>query len=105
DGELGEGNVRRAGAPGPCAGRTAEDIMNSSTTRSHVIVVGSGGRPYREYSFATLARHYRVSAVLPSEPTWQHRYISDSIVADLADPDAIAAAVSALAAERADTGL
>lgn len=79
--------------------------MNSSKTSPHVIVVGSGGRPYREYSFATLAKHYRVSAVLPSEPTWQHRYISDSTVADLADPDAIAAAVSALARERAETGL
>jgi biotin carboxylase len=79
--------------------------MNSSNTRPHVIVVGSGGRPYREYSFVTLARRYRVPAVLPSEPTWQHSYISDSTVADLADPDAIAAAVSALAGERADIGL
>jgi biotin carboxylase len=79
--------------------------MNSSKSRPHVIVVGSGGRPYREYSFATLAQHYRVSAVLSGEPTWQHRYISDGIVADLADPDAIAAAVSALAGERVETGL
>ena len=52
--------------------------MNSPKSRPHVIVVGSGGRPYREYAFATLARRYRVSAVLPSEPTWQHRYISES---------------------------
>jgi biotin carboxylase len=79
--------------------------MNSSKTRPHVIVVGSGGRPYREYAFATLARRYRVSAVLPSEPTWQQRYIGDSAVADLADPDAIAAAVSALAGGQAETGL
>jgi biotin carboxylase len=79
--------------------------MINSKTRPHVIVVGSGGRPYREYSFATLAQRYRVSAVLPSEPTWQRRYLSDSTVADLADPDTIAAAVSALAHGRADTGL
>ena len=64
--------------------------MNSSTTRPHVIVVGSGGKPYREYSFATLAQHYRVSAVLPSEPTWQLRYLSDWTVAELSDPHAIA---------------
>ena len=79
--------------------------MNSPRSRPHVIVVGSGGRPYREYAFATLARRYRVSAVLPSEPTWQHRYISESAVADLADPDAIAAAVCALAGGRPETGL
>jgi biotin carboxylase len=71
--------------------------MNGSTGTRHVIVVGTGGRPYREYSLATLAQRYRVSAVLPSEPTWQQRYISDSTVADLADPDAIAGAVSGLA--------
>ena len=79
--------------------------MNSPRSRPHVIVVGSGGRPYREYAFATLARRYRVSAVLPSEPTWQHPYISESAVADLADPDAIAAAVCALAGGRPETGL
>jgi biotin carboxylase len=79
--------------------------MNSSKTRPHLIVVGSGGQPYREYSFATLAQHYRVSAVLPSEPTWQRRYLSDSTIADLADPDAIALAVSALAGDSAETGL
>ena len=79
--------------------------MNSPRSRPHVIVVGSGGRPYREYAFATLARRYRVSAVLPSEPTWQHRYISESAVADLADPDAIAAAVCARAGGRPETGL
>ena len=71
--------------------------MNGSKGTRQVIVVGSGGRPYREYSLATLAQRYRVSAVLPSEPTWQQRYISDSTVADLADPDAIAGAVSGLA--------
>lgn len=79
--------------------------MNSPRSRPHVIVVGSGGRPYREYAFATLARRYRVSAVLPSEPTWQHRYLSDSTIADLADPNAIALAVSALAGDAAETGL
>ena len=79
--------------------------MNSSKTKPHLILVGSGGQPYREYSFATLAQHYHLSAVLPSEPTWQLRYLSDSTIADLADPHAIALAVSALAGDSAETGL
>jgi phosphoribosylamine-glycine ligase len=59
-------------------------------------VVGSGGRPYREYSFRSLVDDYDVTAVLPAEPTWQARYLSDYRVADCADPRAIAAAVSEL---------
>jgi biotin carboxylase len=103
---LGEGDARRAVALDTCCGTEhLRRRSEQSESRPHVIVVGSGGRPYREYAFATLARRYRVSAVLPSEPTWQHRYLSDSTIADLADPNAIALAVSALAGDAAEAGL
>ena len=64
--------------------------------RPQLIVVGSGARAYREYSFATLASRYRVAAVLGSEPSWQRRYLHDCRVAPLDNADAVAAAVSEL---------
>jgi biotin carboxylase len=64
--------------------------------RSHLVVVGSGGRPYREYAFASLASRYRVSAVLPVEPTWQRPYLDSWRVAELGEADAVAAAVAEL---------
>lgn len=64
---------------------------------SNIVVVGSGGRPYREYSFAVLAGRHRVLAVLSAPPTWQRDYLDGFVVADLTDPDAIAAGVSAVA--------
>ncbi|MFI9648103.1 ATP-grasp domain-containing protein [Streptomyces sp. NPDC052040] len=65
--------------------------------RPRLTVVGSGGQPYREYSFASLVAEYEVTAVLPSPPSWQSRYLADHRVADCTDPGAIAAAVSELA--------
>lgn len=64
--------------------------------RERLVIVGSGGRAYREYAFATLARHYRVSAVLSAEPTWQAPYLESAAVADLVDAAAVADAVSSL---------
>ncbi|HEX5404685.1 MAG TPA: ATP-grasp domain-containing protein [Pseudonocardiaceae bacterium] len=64
---------------------------------AHVIVVGSGGQPYREYALTALAQRYRVSAVLPAEPTWAKEYLVDWRVADIADDAAVAEALSALA--------
>jgi biotin carboxylase len=70
-----------------------------------LVVVGSGGRPYREYAFRALARRYRLAAVLPAAPDWQRDYLADAATADLADPDAIAAAVSRLAGGAARVGV
>lgn len=69
----------------------------------HVIVVGSGGRPYREYAFASLARRYRLSALLPAEPTWQSLYLDSWRVVDFADDAAVAEGLRALA--RPDSGV
>lgn len=65
--------------------------------KAHVIVVGSGGRPYREYAFAALARRYRLSALLSEEPTWQRPFLDDWRVAHFDDETAVAEALSALA--------
>ncbi|MDH6226756.1 MULTISPECIES: ATP-grasp domain-containing protein [Streptomyces] len=73
--------------------------MTASSTRSagRLVVVGSGGRAYREYSFRSLHEDHTLSAVLPAEPTWQRRYLDSYAVADLSDPVAIADAVLRLA--------
>ena len=63
---------------------------------AHVIVVGSGGRPYREYSFQALAARYRLSALLPAEPGWQRPYLEDWRVVDLDDEAAVADGIAAL---------
>ena len=61
-----------------------------------VIIVGSGGRPYREYAFQALAERYRLSALLPAEPTWQRPYLTEWRVADLGDESAVVAALTEL---------
>ena len=67
--------------------------MNSG----HVVVVGSGGRPYREYAFAALAQRFRLSALLPAEPTWQRLYVDSWRVVDFGDDAAVAEGLRALA--------
>lgn len=68
----------------------------SQEHRPHLIVVGSGGRPYRKYSFAALAGRYRISVVLGEQPSWQRPYLCDHRVAPLDDAGAVAAAVHEL---------
>jgi biotin carboxylase len=52
---------------------------------ARVVVVGSGGPAYREYSFATLAERYEVAAVLFDAPTWQQPYLTDHRVVSSAN--------------------
>lgn len=68
-------------------------------TSPDVIVVGSGAEAYRSYGFEQLAKQFSVGAVLAAEPTWQRRYLSASAVADVTEPDAIAAGVLRLATD------
>lgn len=70
-----------------------------------LVVVGSGGQPYREYSFKTLTGRYRVCAVLAGEPTWQLPYLADHRVVDPPDPGAVAAAVTQLSRGTSANGL
>jgi biotin carboxylase len=63
---------------------------------STLVIVGSGGQPYREYAFRALSPRYRLAAVLPTAATWQRPYLADAAVADPASPESIAEAVSEL---------
>ncbi|WP_069172171.1 ATP-grasp domain-containing protein [Streptomyces griseus] len=65
-------------------------------TETHIVLVGSGGRPYRAYAFRALAARHRLSALLAEEPTWQREYLDSWKVADLGDPVAVTAALDAL---------
>ncbi|MEV1048916.1 ATP-grasp domain-containing protein [Streptomyces sp. NPDC049916] len=76
---------------------TAPLPQSAPDPAERLVVVGSGGRPYREYSFQSLHTRYTLCAVLAAEPTWQRAYLDSYIVADLSDPLAIADAVLALA--------
>ncbi|MFW6724734.1 ATP-grasp domain-containing protein [Streptomyces sp. MAR4 CNY-716] len=64
--------------------------------QGHIILVGSGGQPYRDYAFRSLAGRYRLSALLPAEPTWQRAYLRDWRTADMSDQGAVAAALKEL---------
>ncbi|MBO1285794.1 ATP-grasp domain-containing protein [Streptomyces sampsonii] len=65
--------------------------------QAHIILVGSGGQPYRDYAFRSLAGRYRLSALLPADPTWQQPHLQDWRTADLTDPDAVTGALKELA--------
>lgn len=73
--------------------------------KPRLAIVGSGGQPYREYSFQSLAEDYELTAVVPAPPTWQAPYLVDHRVTDCADPDAITAAVAELTSGHAAAGV
>lgn len=56
--------------------------MNS---KQRLLVVGSGGRLYREYLLAGAARGHQVWLLDSAEPTWQRRYIAGASVVPLLD--------------------
>lgn len=59
-----------------------------------VVLVGSGGRPYREYAFAAAAAQCETFLVTPAEPTWQLGYLGGYRVAPGTDVDALTRAVA-----------
>ncbi|MFF2506421.1 ATP-grasp domain-containing protein [Streptomyces sp. NPDC058067] len=64
--------------------------------KAHLTVVGSGSRPYREYALEALSKRYRLSALLPAEPTWQRRHLAEWRVVDLDDERAVTSALAEL---------
>lgn len=70
--------------------------MSSAASKPHLVIVGSGARPYREYVFAALAERYRLSALLAADPTWERPYLWAHAVCELTDPESIADAVQGL---------
>ncbi|MEU2626355.1 ATP-grasp domain-containing protein [Kitasatospora sp. NPDC007106] len=65
---------------------------------ARVVIVGNGGRQYREYAFAAAAGHAEVALVGDTEPTWQLPYLSGHRTADSTDPAALTRAVADCAA-------
>jgi biotin carboxylase len=64
-----------------------------------VLVIGTGGRAYREYLLAAIGAQHDVHLVLGAEPTWEPEHVSGWTVLDLADTvgaDAMIAAARAL---------
>lgn len=60
-----------------------------------VLLISSGGRLYREYVCASIAKAYRLVLVQSTPATWQRPYIVDALQACLDDEDAVLAAARA----------
>ncbi|WP_344056530.1 hypothetical protein, partial [Sphaerisporangium rubeum] len=60
---------------------------------ARVVVVGSGGRPYREYAFADAAARCEVALAGLAEPTWQLAYLTGHRSVPDAGVDALTRAV------------
>jgi biotin carboxylase len=96
------GGYERTGARFRFAGQTADEVSAAirevqrdfqfeCQPASTVILVGSGGQQYREYSMRALAKRSRVYLLDTHEPTWQSEYITEF---QHLDPDSLDAAVS-----------
>ena len=86
--------------------RTVEDFDFRCTTvdasaPERVVIVGSGGRPYREYAFVAAASRSAVSLVTPTEPTWQQRYLDGHRSVPGTDVDSLTRAVAECVGETA----
>ena len=50
-----------------------------------LVVIGTGGRDYREYLLASIGTRYRVHLFLGAEPTWEREHVAGWTVLDMAD--------------------
>src|SRR5436305_12874755 len=69
----------------PTAGRTKRGRSVTDRYQAVVLVVGSGGRRYREYLLAGAAEHHPLWLLDAAEPTWQHPYVVGGTVVPLID--------------------
>jgi biotin carboxylase len=53
--------------------------------RPLLVIIGTGGRDYREYLLASIGREYRVHLFVGTEPSWERGYIAGATVLDMAD--------------------
>jgi biotin carboxylase len=56
-----------------------------------LLLIGSGGRIWREYVLRAIATRYRLHLLSPAAPTWEAPYITTHSLVDTLDPDAMAA--------------
>jgi biotin carboxylase len=71
--------------------------------RGPVVIVGTGGRAYREYALEDASAHGRILMVNADAATWETPYLAGHRVADLHDGTAIARAVRAASGEDGTT--
>lgn len=69
--------------------------------KDDLIVIGSGGRPFREYALESMGAACSVTLFDRASPTWQKPYIDDHREIDFEDEDALFALVS----DRAPRGI
>ncbi|HEU5268307.1 MAG TPA: hypothetical protein VFU36_00175, partial [Jatrophihabitans sp.] len=58
---------------------------SSNPARPRLLVVGTGGRRYREYLLAAIAPHYRVHLLVGHQPDWELDYVEGWSVVDFAE--------------------
>lgn len=56
-----------------------------SERAQRLLVVGTGGRAYREYLLASIGARYEVHLLLGEEPTWEREHVAGWTVLDLTD--------------------
>jgi hypothetical protein len=56
-----------------------------SEPSQRLLVIGTGGRAYREYLLASIGARYQVHLLLGAEPTWEREHIAGWTVLDMAD--------------------
>jgi len=74
-----------------------------------LLVVGTGGRGYREYLLASISTRYRIHLLLGAEPTWERDYLTSCTVltemGQTIEATEMIAAARALAADRRVSGV
>jgi len=80
---------------------TGPEESSEGSGRPLLVLIGTGGREYREYLLRSIGADYRVHLLSGAEPTWERDYVAGWTVLDLTDTvgaDALIGAVQALAA-------
>ncbi len=57
--------------------------MSEDADRPRLLLIGTGGRHYREYLLSSIGRRYRVHLVVGAEPTWEREHVTGWTVLDL----------------------
>lgn len=82
--------------------------MTESEDRPRLLLIGTGGRQYREYLLSSIGRRYRVHLLVGAEPTWEREHVTGWTVLDLRDTiaaDELCATARALADDEPLSGV
>jgi len=89
--------------------RATTPLPPADEQRPLLLVLGTGGRNYREYLLASISTRYRIHLLLGAEPTWEQDYLTSATVltqmGETIDAAEMIAAARALAAERRLSGV